>query len=75
MPKWEDINLIRNCTFKNRLAGQTAAEDVVDTSTGEILAEAGKPITKEQAIAIQNAAIPLCLGADRREKGESPFPT
>ena len=44
--------------FKNRLAGQTAAEDVVDTSTGEILAEAGKPITKEQAIAIQNAAIP-----------------
>ncbi len=44
--------------FKNRLTGQIAAEDVVDVTTGEILAEAGKAMTKEQATAIQNAAIP-----------------
>ena len=44
--------------FKNRITGQILAEDVVDTTTGEILAEAGKPLTKEQATAIQNAAIP-----------------
>ena len=44
--------------FKNRLTGQIAAEDIVDTSTGEILVEEGKTISQEQAIAIQNAAIP-----------------
>ena len=44
--------------FKNRITGHVLAEDVVDTTTGEILAEAGKPLTKEQATAIQNAAIP-----------------
>ncbi len=44
--------------FKNRITGQIPAEDVVDTTTGEILAEAGKPLSKEQATAIQNAAVP-----------------
>ena len=34
------------------------AEDVVDTSTGEILAEAGTKVKAELADAIQNAAIP-----------------
>ena len=44
--------------MKNRIVGQIPSEDIVDTSTGEILSEAGKAITKDQAIAIQNAAIP-----------------
>ena len=44
--------------MKNRIVGQIPSEDIVDTSTGEILAEEGKAITKDQAIAIQNAAIP-----------------
>ena len=44
--------------MKNRIVGQIPSEDIVDTSTGEILVEAGKAITKDQAIAIQNAAIP-----------------
>ncbi len=44
--------------MKNRIVGQIPSEDIVDTSTGEILAEAGKAITKDQAIAIQNAAVP-----------------
>ncbi|MBR6614981.1 MAG: DNA-directed RNA polymerase subunit beta, partial [Lachnospiraceae bacterium] len=44
--------------FKNRITGHVLAEDVVDMTTGEILAEAGKTITKEQATEIQNAAVP-----------------
>ncbi len=44
--------------FKNRITGHVLAEDVVDMTTGEILAEAGKTISKEQAIEIQNAAVP-----------------
>ncbi len=47
--------------FKNRITGKVLAEDVVDTTTGEILASAGKAVTKEQATAIQNAAIPYVL--------------
>lgn len=34
------------------------AEDVVDETTGEILAEAGKVVNRELADAIQNAAVP-----------------
>ncbi len=44
--------------LKNRVAGQVLAEDVVDTTTGEIIAEAGVEITRDLADAIQNAAIP-----------------
>ncbi len=44
--------------LKNRVAGQILAEDVVDTTTGEIIAEAGVEITRELADQIQNAAIP-----------------
>ena len=43
--------------FKNRIAGHTLAEDVVDTSTGEILAEKGTLVDKQLATDIQNAAI------------------
>ena len=53
--------------MKNRIVGQIPSEDIVDTSTGEILAEAGKAITKDQAIAIQNAAIPyVCIQTEER---------
>ena len=44
--------------FKNRIAGHTLAEDVVDMSTGEILAEKGTEVDKQLATDIQNAAIP-----------------
>ena len=44
--------------FRNRIAGHRLAQDVLDPSTGEILFEAGVRITKEQADAIQNAAVP-----------------
>ncbi|MEY8517105.1 DNA-directed RNA polymerase subunit beta [Lachnospiraceae bacterium 29-84] len=45
--------------LKNRISGQVLAEDVVDASTGEILAERGASITRELAGQIQDAAIPF----------------
>ena len=47
--------------LRNRIAGHILAEDVVDTTTGEILAEAGTEVTKEMADAIQNAAVPYVM--------------
>ena len=47
--------------FRNRIAGHVLAEDVVDTSTGEIIAEAGTEATRELADQIQNAAVPYVL--------------
>ena len=44
--------------LRNRIAGQALAEDVVDGTTGEILAEAGTVVSKELADDIQNAAVP-----------------
>ena len=44
--------------LRNRIAGQALAEDVVDGTTGEILAEDGTVVSKELADDIQNAAVP-----------------
>ncbi len=56
--------------FKNRLKGQTLAEDVVDTDTGEVLALAGTVLDKDQAAAIQNAGVPFVYiqGPERNYK-------
>ena len=43
--------------YNKRIVGFRLAEDVVDTSTGEIIEEAGAQITRELADRIQNAAI------------------
>ncbi len=48
----------KKLSFRNRLNGQVLAEDVVDITTGEILAEKGTVLTRDQAQAIQDAAIP-----------------
>ena len=44
--------------LKNRINGHVLAEDVVDVSTGEIIAEAGTEVTRSLADDIQNAAVP-----------------
>ncbi len=44
--------------LRNRVNGQVLAEDVVDTLTGEIIAEAGTRLDRELADKIQNAAVP-----------------
>ena len=43
--------------FKNRIAGHTLAEDVVDLTTGEVIAEAGTSVDKTLAAKIQDAAV------------------
>ncbi|MCI7814026.1 MAG: DNA-directed RNA polymerase subunit beta [Robinsoniella sp.] len=45
--------------LSNRIAGHILAEDVVDMTTGEILAEAGTEVTRPLADQIQNAAVPF----------------
>ncbi len=56
--------------FRNRIKGHTLAEDVVNTSTGEILAEAGTIVDKDLADKIQNAAVPFVWieGPTRKQK-------
>ena len=51
----------KKLALRNRVAGRTLAEDVVDETTGQIIAEAGTVITEELANEIQNAAIPSIL--------------
>ncbi len=48
----------KKLSLKNRISGQVLAEDVVDASTGEIIAEQGNLIDRELADVIQNAAVP-----------------
>ena len=47
----------KKLALKNRIRFQTLAEDVINTSTGEIIAEAGTKVTPELADEIQNAAV------------------
>ena len=48
----------KKLALKNRINKQILAEDVVDATTGEILAEAGTKVDRELADRIQNAAVP-----------------
>ena len=49
----------KKLSLRNRIHGQVLAEDVVDVSTGEIIAEQGTTVTRELADNIQNAAVPF----------------
>ncbi|RDU21829.1 DNA-directed RNA polymerase subunit beta [Anaerosacchariphilus polymeriproducens] len=51
----------KKLALRNRIRGFVLAEDVIDTTTGEILAEAGTQVTAELADAIQNAAVPFVM--------------
>ncbi|MBP3878705.1 MAG: DNA-directed RNA polymerase subunit beta, partial [Lachnospiraceae bacterium] len=44
--------------LRNRIAGHVLAQDVVDESTGEVIAEKGTKVTRELADTIQDAAVP-----------------
>ncbi len=48
----------KKLSLKNRIRGQVLTEDVVDASTGEIIAEAGMTVDIDMAERIQNAAVP-----------------
>ena len=51
----------KKLAFQNRITGFVLAEDVVNTTTGEIMASAGDKVTLELATAIQNAAVPYVM--------------
>ena len=55
--------------MRNRIRGHILAEDVVDASTGEVLAAAGTKVTAELADTIQNAAVPYVM-IQSEEKNE-----
>ena len=48
----------KKLAFRNRVVGYKLAEDAVDLTTGEIVAEAGTVLTEALANEIQNRAIP-----------------
>ena len=48
----------KKLALRSRIRNQILSEDVVDPSTGEILAEKGTTVTLELADKIQNAAVP-----------------
>ncbi len=57
----------KKLAFRNRIVGYVLTEDVVDKSTGEIIATAGTQVTNELAIQIQNAAVQsVMVQADER---------
>ncbi|MGN0480324.1 MAG: DNA-directed RNA polymerase subunit beta, partial [Lachnospiraceae bacterium] len=49
----------KKLAFRNRIAGHNLAEDVVNPTTGEVIAEAGTTVSRELADTIQNAAVPF----------------
>ena len=51
----------KKLAYKNRIIGQTLAEDVVDRSTGEIIANSGDVVTESLCRKIQNGAAPYVL--------------
>ncbi|MBN2221813.1 MAG: DNA-directed RNA polymerase subunit beta, partial [Vallitaleaceae bacterium] len=60
----------KKLSFINRLTHQVLSDDVVDPSTGEILATGGTVVTEELADQIQDAAVPYVFVtvADRKVK-------
>ncbi len=51
----------KKLAFRNRIVGFVLSEDVVDTSTGEIIASAGTQVNDALARRIQNAAVPSVM--------------
>ncbi len=60
----------KKLALKNRIKGHILSEEVIDVNTGEVLAEAGKTVTEELAVKIQNAAVPYVMiqGEERNVK-------
>ena len=51
----------KKLAFKNRINGHVLAEDVLDPTTGEVMAKAGTTVSREMAEQIQNAAVPSVM--------------
>ena len=55
--KLDVTNYNKKLALRNRISGFILAEDVLDPTTGEVLAEAGTNVDMELADKIQNAAV------------------
>ncbi len=53
----EDTNSTKKLRLATRIAGQVSYDDIIDPSTGEVLAEKGAVITEEMAENIQDSGI------------------
>ncbi|NLJ96035.1 MAG: DNA-directed RNA polymerase subunit beta, partial [Clostridiales bacterium] len=51
----------KKLSYRNRIVGFVLAEDVIDTSTGEVIAQAGTTVTNDIAILIQDCAVPSVM--------------
>ncbi len=51
----------KKLALQNRIVGYVLTEDVVNSTTGEIIASAGDTVTQELANDIQNAAVPYVM--------------
>ena len=49
----------KKLALKNRITGHVLAEDVLDPSTGEVMFKAGTTVLRDDAKAIQDAAVPF----------------
>ncbi|MBQ3921108.1 MAG: hypothetical protein II689_02605, partial [Firmicutes bacterium] len=57
--------------LRNRIAGCTLSEDVVDPATGEIVAEKGQYVDRPLAKAIQNTGVEVVYVESKFEEGKS----
>ena len=48
----------KKLALKNRITHHKLAEDIIDETTGEVIAEAGTILTEERATQIQNSGVP-----------------
>lgn len=64
----------KKLAFRNRIRHHILAEDVVDPTTGEVIAEKGTKVTAELADRIQNAAV-AAVWIQTEEKNERFYPT
>ena len=62
----------KKLALKNRIKGHVLAEDVVDATTGEVLASAGDRVTEEMAISLFAFILP---SESNTRKSSSPFPS
>ncbi|MCR4841859.1 MAG: DNA-directed RNA polymerase subunit beta [Eubacterium sp.] len=60
----------KKLSFRNRISGHVLAEDVVNPTTGEIVAKAGDEVSRDLADVIQDTAVPYVYIATDRHNYE-----
>ncbi len=61
----------KKLSFRNRISDHVLAEDVVDPSTGEVVAEKGTKVSRDLADTIQDTAVPYVMIETGAEDGHA----